>query len=68
MDLSLQTISISSLAPDEWEQIRKIAIELLDKGENGKDQFKISVIAFMQWAAKVEKQIEIAMMEDGTLH
>jgi hypothetical protein len=68
MDLSQATISISSLHPDEWEQIRAIALRLYDEGKNGKDQFKISVIAFMQWAQKVEQQIEIAMMEDGTLH
>lgn len=68
MDLSQPTISISSLHPDEWEQIRKIAIKLLDEGQNGTDQFKLSVVAFMRWAQTVEQQIEIAMMEDGTLH
>lgn len=69
MDLNLQTISITSLAPDEWEQIRSIAIKLLDEGKNGKDQFKISVLAFMLWAQTIERQIEQVMMEpDGTLH
>lgn len=63
-----ETISPSSLTEKEWAEIRTMAINMLESGIYGTDQFKISICAFMIWAENYERQLEVLQLTNGPLH
>lgn len=42
-------VSISKLRPDQWVEIKRLAVKVHDSGMFGKDRLKISVMAFVHW-------------------
>lgn len=61
-------IDLKNLTNDEWLDMKRIGIELYEKGDIGKDQFKIAVYAFMRWLVEQDKVEEYDYEPKDTEH
>ncbi len=52
-------IELCDLSPDDWIQIKKIAVALLDSGAMEKNQFKITILAFITWIGNLPEDVSI---------
>jgi len=60
--------TLQDLKPEQWIEIRRIALEFCSSGFFGEDQMKCSIAAFMEWLTLQEEGFQIGVEVDGNLH
>lgn len=63
-----QPRTIYQLSPQEWAEIKKIAISFHDNNQFGGDQFKCAVAAFMEWISNQDDNFQLAVEVETTFH
>jgi len=54
----MNSITLDSISPNEWAQIKKEALIILNSGGVGRDEFRSTVIGFVVWLMKNNKILE----------
>ena len=58
-----ELICLDELTLRDWAVIKKLAMEMLDAGQHGKDAFKCNIHAFLTWLITNEKLMVMEMQE-----
>jgi hypothetical protein len=56
------------ITPEEWIEIKGIAIRIYESGRCGKDQMKCSIHAFLEWISMQEEEIFISSEMSEAIH
>ena len=65
-----ERIELSSLTPDQWIEIKSIAVKLFKQGKYSQDQMKVSIYAFLLWLDMQGAILELGDNEffESTMH
>jgi hypothetical protein len=61
-------ITLFDLDPNDWIEIKKIAIKYHEQGTFRGDQLKCGILAFIQWLAHQEDDFALGTDMDITIH
>lgn len=60
--------TVYSLTSQEWSEIRSLAVKMYHSGQFGKDHFKCTIAAFMEWIVIQPDEFQFGVEMDSTLH
>ena len=61
-------IDFRDLTPDDWLEIKALALEVYKSGKVGHDSSKCAIYAFLQWITENEIKMGIPTGDDSIVH